>query len=135
MGREVTASSSARCSHASEPMVRFVLSPRNLAARSDERATELRLACLCSAGVLLLRAFHVGAMRCVSGFLSVPCCLTITGADSHRQAALAARLLLSIIRLAAKSPSRRLPLSSNVRRHKEHSCAHALPSCSLLSLR
>jgi len=41
---------------------------------------------------------------------------------------LAARLLLSIIRLAAKSPSRRLPLSSNVRQHKHHASIRRLPS-------
>ena len=40
--------------------------------------------------------------------------LTSTGADSHRQAALAARRCCSMLRLAAKSPSRRLPLSSTL---------------------
>ncbi len=45
---------------------------------------------------------------------SLPERLTSTGADSLRQAALAAWRSLSIIRHAAKSPSRRLPLSSTL---------------------
>ena len=45
---------------------------------------------------------------------TLPESLTSTGADSLRQAALAAWRSLSIIRHAAKSPSRRLPLSSTL---------------------
>jgi hypothetical protein len=43
--------------------------------------------------------------------------LTIARVDCHRQATWPARLLLSIIRLAGQAPSRRQPLSSNVRPH------------------
>ena len=50
--------------------------------------------------------------------------LTVTGADCHRQAALAAWRTRFILRLAAKSPSQRLPLSSNVRR-LPHPCSMA----------
>jgi len=57
MGRGVTASNAARCSHASEMMVRFVLALRHLAALSDERSTVVHLGCLCSAALLVLRVF------------------------------------------------------------------------------
>ena len=45
---------------------------------------------------------------------TLPESLTSTGADSLRQAALAAWRCCSMLRLAAKSPSRRLPLSSTL---------------------
>ncbi len=61
-------------------------------------------------------------LRCVRFFFHHAAGLTITGADSHRQASLAARRSRFMLRLAAKPASRRLPLSSNVRRRELQSC-------------
>jgi len=119
MGREVTASSPARCSVASGPRAwlflalgsgrRFLRPVRN--AQHTFSAHRLSLAA-CRRGVCR----HRGS----SPFGSRPqaCCLTHRSSGQPPASHLAREALTVIIRLAGQAPSRRLPLSSNVRHQR-----------------
>ncbi len=121
MGRAVTASSSPRCSVASDARAwlflalgsgrRFLGPARNaLHTFSAHRFSPAG----CRRGVCM----HRGN----SPFTSHPqaCCLTHRSSGQPPARHLARKALTIIIRLAGQAPSRRLPLSSNVRPHRRH---------------
>ena len=131
MGRAVTASSSPRCSVASDARAwlflalgsgrRFLGPARNaLHTFSAHRFSPAA----CRRGVCM----HRGN----SPFTSHPQACRLTGRSSGQPPArhLARQALTVIIRLAGQAPSRRLPLSSNVRPHTNSLAA----SCSSASL-
>ena len=127
MGRGEWGPRLTRLSHARAPSVVLAVQFRHtrLAATCDLQLCRPIRACSTRsnwrrfAGITELLVEDVSRMALQGPALRSPaaCCLTVARADTHRQATLAARRSLSIIRLAAKAPYRRGPLSSNVRRH------------------
>jgi len=141
MGRAVTASSSPRCSVASDARAwlflalgsgrRFLGPARNaLHTFSAHRFSPAG----CRRGVCM----HRGN----SPFTSHPqaCCLTHRSSGQPPARHLARKALTVIIRLAGQAPSRRLPLSSNVGPHQEPRallsapCVRSFRACSIRRL-